>query len=140
MTDADLISHTVAIVVSQTRGLLFPEPGSSELQQLIRDTYATLASLGSPPQVLSAGLAPKTPAEIRKSIKNDVLVSFEDGKPYKMLRRHLTKKGLTPEQYREKHGLPADYPMVAPAYTEQRRNIAKKVGLGHVGRNLHGDA
>jgi predicted transcriptional regulator len=53
-----------------------------------------------------------------------------DGKPYKSLRRHLSKHGLTPDDYRRRYGLKADYPMVAPAYADQRREMAKKIGLG----------
>ena len=71
-----------------------------------------------------------TPAQIRKSITRDAIISFEDNKPYKTLRRHLAVRGLTPEQYREKWGLPKDYPMVAPSYSEARSSMAKALGLG----------
>jgi predicted transcriptional regulator len=71
-----------------------------------------------------------TPAQIRKSITADGLISFEDNKPYKTLRRHLAVRGLTPEDYRAKWGLPKDYPMVAPAYSQARSNMAKAFGLG----------
>ena len=71
-----------------------------------------------------------TPAQIRKSISPDVLISFEDGRPYKTLRRHLSVRGLTPEQYREKWGLPNDYPMVSPNYSATRSQMAKQLGLG----------
>ncbi len=67
----------------------------------------------------------------RKSLASkEHIVSMIDGKPYKALRRHLSGHGLTPEQYRERYGLKADYPMVAPAYSEVRRAMAKKIGLG----------
>ena len=72
-------------------------------------------------------------AQGRKSITSDVLISFEDGKAYKSLRRHLSARGLTPEQYREKCGLPAGYPMVSPAYSAARSEFAKKLGLGQRG-------
>ncbi|MDB5440806.1 MAG: MucR family transcriptional regulator [Caulobacteraceae bacterium] len=75
-----------------------------------------------------------TPAQIRKSITPDALISFEDGKGYKTLRRHLSTKGLTPEQYRGKWGLASDYPMVAPAYSAQRSALALSSGLGQKGR------
>jgi predicted transcriptional regulator len=75
-----------------------------------------------------------TPAQIRKSITRDALISFEDGKPYKTLKRHLTTFGLTIEQYRAKWGLPADYPTVAPSYSEARSAMAKALGLGQGGR------
>ncbi|WP_436017761.1 MucR family transcriptional regulator [Phenylobacterium sp. LjRoot219] len=75
--------------------------------------------------------APKlTSAQIRKSITRDALISFEDNKPYKTLRRHLAAKGLTPQQYREKWGLPKDYPMAAPSYSEARAEMARSIGLG----------
>jgi predicted transcriptional regulator len=68
---------------------------------------------------------------VRKSLgSREHIISLIDGKPYSTLKRHLTKNGLTPEQYRERFGLKADYPMVAPAYAEKRRDLAKKIGLG----------
>ena len=68
---------------------------------------------------------------VRKSLSSpDHIISLIDGKPYKTLRRHLSRHGLTAEQYRERFGLKADYPMVAPAYAETRRDLAKKIGLG----------
>ena len=68
---------------------------------------------------------------VRKSLSSpDHIISLIDGKPYKTLRRHLSRHGLTPEQYRERYNLKADYPMVAPAYAETRRDLAKKIGLG----------
>jgi predicted transcriptional regulator len=77
-----------------------------------------------------------TPAvSVRKSLASpDHIISMIDGKPYKTLRRHLTTQGLTPEEYRERYGLKADYPMVARNYSEQRRAMAKKIGLGQKGR------
>src|SRR5690606_33118041 len=68
---------------------------------------------------------------VRKSLASkDHIISMIDGKPYKTLRRHLSTHGLTPAEYRARYGLKADYPMVAPAYSEQRRAMAKKIGLG----------
>ena len=72
-----------------------------------------------------------TPAQIKKSITPDALISFEDGKPYKTLRRHLTLRGLTPEAYRAKHGLSADYPMTSASYSAQRSELARALGLGN---------
>lgn len=71
-----------------------------------------------------------TPAQIRKSITPDALTSFIDGKPYKTLKRHLTKHGLTIETYRERYGLPQDYPSTAASYSAQRSALAKQLGLG----------
>jgi predicted transcriptional regulator len=72
-------------------------------------------------------------SEIRKSARPDGIVSFLDGKTYKTLKRHLTSHGLDPKAYRERYGLPADYPMVASAYAEQRSALAKAIGLGQPG-------
>jgi predicted transcriptional regulator len=75
-----------------------------------------------------------TSAQIRKSIMADALISFVDGRPYKTLRRHLTTHGLTVEQYKAQFGLPKDYPVVAPAYSAARSQMAKAIGLGQAGR------
>lgn len=77
-----------------------------------------------------APVVKKTMREVKASIKADGLVSFEDGKVYKTLKRHLARHGLTPDQYRAKHGLHADYPMVAPEYSRKRSDLAKRMGLG----------
>ena len=74
-----------------------------------------------------------TPAQIRKSITPAALISFEDGRPYKTLRRHLTVRGLSPEEYREKWSLPRDYPMVSADYSSSRSALAKSLGLGQKG-------
>jgi predicted transcriptional regulator len=100
---------------------------ASELPGLIAGVYSTLDGLGKEP----AKPEPLTPpVPIRKSITPDYLISLEDGKRYKSLKRHLAGHGLTPEQYREKWGLARDYPMVAPNYAAQRSELAKKMGLG----------
>jgi predicted transcriptional regulator len=78
---------------------------------------------------------------VRKSLSSpDHIVSLIDGKKYKTLRRHLSGHGLTPEQYRERYNLKPDYPMVAPAYAEARRAMAKKIGLGSKGRQAKSSA
>jgi predicted transcriptional regulator len=74
-----------------------------------------------------------TAAQVRKSITPEALISFEDGRPYKTLARHLRARGLTPEQYREKWGLPRDYPMVAEAYSATRSGLAKRMHLAQFG-------
>jgi predicted transcriptional regulator len=105
----------------------------TEIPTVINHITSTLSAIGAP-AVVEACEDPAqvklTPAQIRKSIRRDALISFEDGKPYKTLRRHLAVKDLTPEQYREKWDLPKDYPMVAPSYSEARSNMAKALGLG----------
>jgi predicted transcriptional regulator len=101
----------------------------SDLPQLIQNVHGALAGLGTTD---SAPEVKQEPAvSIRSSIKPDYIVCLEDGKKLKMLKRHLmTHYQLTPDQYRAKWNLPADYPMVAPNYAEQRRSLAKKIGLG----------
>jgi len=99
-----------------------------DLQALIASVHGALSGAGGEPP---APATPKlTAAQIRKSIGRDALVSFEDGRSYKTLRRHLASRGLTPAAYFEKWGLPKDYPLVAPAYSEQRSAMARALGLG----------
>lgn len=110
---------------------------AEELQSLIRDTFATLSSLQASAPLNESEAAPvqtASKAEIRKSVGAAALISFEDGRPYKSLKRHLTTRGLTPADYRAKWGLPNDYPMVHPTYSAQRSQLAKAIGLGAKGR------
>lgn len=103
----------------------------SELPSLIAGVHTALAGLSNgAAQTDDAKVEKQTPAQIKKSITSDALISFEDGKPYKTLRRHLTLRGLTPEAYRAKHGLPADYPMTSASYSAQRSELARSLGLG----------
>ncbi|SFV08190.1 transcriptional regulator, MucR family [Methylobacterium sp. 174MFSha1.1] len=76
---------------------------------------------------------PMPAASLRRTITPDHIISLEDGRPYKSLKRHLTTRGLTPDEYRRKWGLPPDYPMVAPAYSAQRSRLAKSTGFGRIG-------
>jgi predicted transcriptional regulator len=103
---------------------------SSDLPQMISEVHTALAGLQSGPAVeeLAEPLKPAVP--IKKSITPDYLVSLEDGKPYKTLKRHLAKLGLTPDEYRAKWGLPYDYLMVALSYAAKRSELAKSLGLG----------
>ncbi|WP_018262349.1 MucR family transcriptional regulator [Methylobacterium sp. WSM2598] len=100
-----------------------------DLPALIASVHAALDSLGKPAESPAQDHR-VSPAEIRKSITPDHLTSFIDGKPYKALKRHLTKHGISPAEYCTKFGLPADYPMVAPNYAAQRSELAKSIGLG----------
>ena len=101
----------------------------SDLPALIANVHNALAGLGSP--VAEPAVKQEPAVSVRASIKPDYIVCLEDGKKLKMLKRHLmTHYQMTPEQYRAKWNLPADYPMVAPNYAEQRRTLAKKIGLG----------
>ena len=105
----------------------------NDLPTLISNVHGALAGLNSGTAVAEPAVAEKRqPAvSVRSSIKNDHVVCLYDGKKMKMLKRHLmTDHGVTPAQYREEFGLPASYPMVAPAYAEQRRTLAKSIGLG----------
>jgi predicted transcriptional regulator len=101
----------------------------SDLPVLIANVHGALVGLGGPAPVAQAKLEPAV--SIRASVKPDYIVCLDDGKKLKMLKRHLmTHYGITPDEYRAKWGLAADYPMVAPNYAEQRRNLAVKIGLG----------
>ena len=100
-----------------------------DVPSLIQNVYGALAGLGVAEQEEER---PEPAVSIRASVKNDHLVCLEDGKKMKMLKRHLmTDHGMTPAEYRARWHLPADYPMVAPDYAEKRRDLAKKIGLGH---------
>ncbi|MDE2596913.1 MAG: MucR family transcriptional regulator [Sphingomonadales bacterium] len=100
-----------------------------DLAALISNVYGALAGLGQ--AAPAAEVMPEPAVSIRSSVKPDHIVCLEDGKKLKMLKRHLmTHYNLTPEQYRARWSLPADYPMVAPNYAEKRRELAKKIGLG----------
>jgi predicted transcriptional regulator len=101
-----------------------------QLPELIRSVFTALNSLDSQAELPSAEpLKPAVP--IRKSVTRDYIVCLEDGKKLKMLKRHLrTTYDMSPDEYRAKWSLPADYPMVAPAYAERRSEFAKKIGLG----------
>jgi predicted transcriptional regulator len=101
-----------------------------ELPSLINDVHAALVRVGA--GVTVAPTEPPKPAvAVKKSVTNDHIICLEDGKKFKSLKRHLrTQYGLSPEEYREKWGLPSDYPMVAPNYAKARSNLAKQMGLG----------
>ncbi|WP_339634460.1 MucR family transcriptional regulator [uncultured Sneathiella sp.] len=121
----ELLALTTDIVTSH----LSRNPvGAGEISTLIKDVYATLSTVG---EMTEEEEKPEPVVAIRKSIHPDYIICLEDGKKLKMLKRHLkTSYDMTPEEYRERWNLPADYPMVAPNYAEQRRNLAKKIGLG----------
>jgi predicted transcriptional regulator len=107
---------------------------TDEVADILLKMHDVVHGLGSPPeQQQDTPAAEHTPAvSVRKSLASkDHLISMIDGKPYRTLRRHLSGHGLTPEQYRERYNLAPDYPMVAPSYSEARREMAKKIGLGN---------
>jgi predicted transcriptional regulator len=101
----------------------------ADLPSLITNVYTALANLGEKVEVEEP--KPQPAVAIRNSVKPDYIVCLEDGKKLKMLKRYLlTNYDMTPEEYRARWGLAADYPMVAPNYAEKRRELAKKIGLG----------
>ena len=102
---------------------------SGDLPELIGSVHAALQSVAHPAPAPAAE-RPTPAVPVKKSVTADAIISLEDGRPYKSLKRHLTKLGMTPQQYREKWGLPKDYPMVAASYAARRSELAKTMGLG----------
>jgi predicted transcriptional regulator len=103
---------------------------SAEIASLIGQVHAALKRV-SGGQIATAAEPARPAVPVKRSISSDFIVCLEDGKKFKSLRRHLrTQYNMTPEQYREKWGLPADYPMVAPNYAAARSQLAKQMGLG----------
>jgi predicted transcriptional regulator len=122
---AALLRMTTDIVAAYVGRNVVP---TAEIASVIGAVHAALASVGQVPEEAE----PLKPAvSIKKSITPEYLICLEDGKKLKMLKRHLRSTyGMSPEDYRAKWGLPADYPMVAPRYAEARSEFAKKIGLG----------
>lgn len=122
----ELLTLTADIVTAHVSNNKVP---IDDLPTLIREIYGTLAKAGGTVEPEPEALVPAVP--IKKSIQPDHLVCLEDGKKLKMLKRHLkTAYNMTPEEYRERWGLAATYPMVAPNYAKQRSELAKQIGLG----------
>ena len=103
---------------------------AAELPDLISTIHASLSGMGKAPEAAPEPAKLVPPVSIKKSLTDDYLVSLEDGKQYRSLKRHLAGRGLTPAEYRAKWDLPHDYPMVAPAYARKRSELAKAAGLG----------
>ncbi len=103
---------------------------AADLPALLSGIHAAIAGLGGPSAPAEPDLQKPTPAQIRKSITPDALISFIDGKPYKTLKRHLTGHGMTIEEYRARYGLPRDYPSTAASYSAMRAEFARSNGLG----------
>jgi predicted transcriptional regulator len=123
---SDLLALTTEIVAAHVSNNTVPV---GDLPQLINQVYNSLANIGSEPATPAERPQPAVP--IKKSIHPDFITCLEDGKKLKMLKRHLkTAYNMTPEAYRERWGLAADYPMVAPNYARQRSRLAKEIGLG----------
>ena len=105
---------------------------------LINEVHGALLKVGGGTVEMPAE-APKPAISVKRSVTPDYIICLEDGKKFKSLKRHLrTQYGMTPEQYREKWGLPADYPMVAPNYAKARSELAKEMGLGQQRRKRRG--
>jgi predicted transcriptional regulator len=122
---SELLALTTEIVAAHIANNAVEKDAVAQLLQSIFDTLHTLGADDASPTELT----PAVP--IKKSVTDDYIICLEDGKKLKMLKRHLmTSYGMTPEEYRAKWGLKADYPMVAPAYARKRQELAKKIGLG----------
>ena len=126
--DAELITLTSQIVSAYVSK---SSVQASDLPALISSVYQSLKSVGQSQAAVEAPADLKPAVPIKKSVTPDFIICLEDGKRCKMLKRHLMSSfGLTPDEYRAKWGLPADYPMVAPNYAKQRSDLALKLGLG----------
>ena len=125
-TEQSLVALTADIVAAHVSN---NSVSVSDIPTLIANVHGALNGLSEPVEPEPAKQEPAV--SVRSSVKPDYIVCLEDGKKLKMLKRHImTHYQMTPEQYRTKWSLPADYPMVAPNYAEQRRDLAKKIGLG----------
>lgn len=124
-SSSEMLELTTEIVAAHVGNNPVP---LADLSRLIHDVYRTLSSIGVEP---GAPERPKPAVPVKKSVFPDYIVCLEDGKKLKMLKRHLkTAYNMSPEEYRERWGLPADYPMVAPNYARHRSHLAKQIGLG----------
>lgn len=106
-----------------------------DLPALIASTFAAVKGAAEPVAVEPEKPEPIVP--IKKTVTLDYIISLEDGKRYKSLKRHLTTRGITPDEYRKKWGLPYDYPMVCEAYSKERSELAKSIGLGNMRGEKH---
>ncbi|MEL6063317.1 MULTISPECIES: MucR family transcriptional regulator [Methylobacterium] len=119
---------TISIVCAYVRN---NAAAPRELPNLIASVHSALTGLSEPAAAACERPPRRSPAEVRSSITPDALVSFINGKAYALLKRHLASHGLTPSAYRERYGLPDDYPMVAPRYSKRRSTLARATMLGH---------
>jgi predicted transcriptional regulator len=129
---ADLLALTTEIVSSHVSNNTVSQ---QDISGLIEQVFRTLSGLGHGVSAAASGDRPQPAVPIKKSVTPDYIVCLEDGKKLKMLKRHLkTAYDMSPEEYRERWGLPNDYPMVAPNYAKQRSRLAKDIGLGTTGK------
>jgi predicted transcriptional regulator len=132
VSSQDLLSLTTDIVAAHVSNNSVP---LHELSNLIEQVYKTLSTVASGVAPAPVVEKPQPAVTVRKSVTPDYIICLEDGKKLKMLKRHLkTSYNMSPDEYRERWGLPADYPMVAPNYATQRSKLAKQIGLGTRGR------
>jgi predicted transcriptional regulator len=125
-SERSLIELTAQIVAAYLGNNAVP---AGDIANLINQVHAALTRIvGAPTAIPAEALKPAVP--VKRSIASDYIVCLEDGKKFKSLRRHLRTLNMTPQQYREKWGLPSDYPMVAPNYAAARSQLAKQMGLG----------
>lgn len=122
------LTNTARIVAAYLAANKYPR---ADIPALIRNVHAALTRAPDPSDASIAQTPPApTPKQIAASITHDFLISFENGKRFRTLRRHLRVQGMTPKDYRAKWGLPDSYPMTAPGYSAIRSQLAKKAGLG----------
>ena len=124
-THAELTTDVVAAYVTHNHLQV------AEMLALIASVHAALSDLGQAPAAEPAAEPLKPAVPIKKSVTDEFIVSLEDGRKLKSMKRYLTGLGMTPDEYRAKWGLPKDYPMVAPAYAAKRSELAKVMGLGN---------
>jgi predicted transcriptional regulator len=125
-SERSLIELTAQVVAAYVGNNSVP---NADIASLINEVHAALSRVaGAPAALPTEALKPAVP--VKRSIASDYLICLEDGKKFKSLRRHLRTLNMTPQQYREKWGLPPDYPMVAPNYAAARSQLAKQMGLG----------
>lgn len=124
--NSDLVRLTSTIVGAYVENNTI---SMGQLPELVQQVHGALQRLGEA-EAPEAETPSLTPSQIRKSITHEAIISFEDGRPYKTLKRHLSSRGLTIAAYKAKWGLPEDYPTTAPAYSETRSSMAKSLGLG----------
>ena len=129
-SDSEMLRMTTDVVVAYVGANALP---AAQLPDVIKMVHASLVGLHGEGAAPAPAAELKPAVSIRASVRPDYIVCLEDGRKLKMLKRHLrTAYNLTPDEYRQKWGLPSDYPMVAPNYANQRSEFAKKIGLGKI--------
>ncbi|GJD92612.1 Transcriptional regulatory protein ros [Methylobacterium hispanicum] len=122
-TQPETLRFTAQIVAAYVKRNSVP---AQQLAEVLASVHRSLRDLTG---VQEPNPRKPTPSEIKASVRADAIISFEDGKPYKALRRHLTTRGLTPETYRAKWGLPVDYPLVSSHYSATRSGISRAISI-----------